>query len=126
MEQKLGEMVIFSGKMHFQFAVIVWILLQVGVDHEFLNPIPFLIGTMVPDCDHRKAPMGRILPLWLFFRHRGFTHSLVALALFSGLVSLYDLKWGILFAGGYFLHLMMDSGTPSGIAWLLGKKKARS
>jgi membrane-bound metal-dependent hydrolase YbcI (DUF457 family) len=114
---------VFSGSIHWKFALIVWIFLQLGVDGSvFLNPIPFLVASIFPDCDHKRAPMGRILPLWLFFKHRGFTHSLYALVLCSCLVSLYDLKWGLLFAGGYFLHLMMDSGTPMGVNWLLKKK----
>jgi membrane-bound metal-dependent hydrolase YbcI (DUF457 family) len=89
----------------------------------FLNPIPFLVGSVFPDADIRKAPMGKLIPLWLFFNHRGFTHTLLGLFIFSGLVCIYDLKWGMLFAGGYFLHLMMDSGTPMGIKWLTGHKK---
>jgi membrane-bound metal-dependent hydrolase YbcI (DUF457 family) len=111
-----------SGSFHWRFAFIVWIFLQLGADTCFLNPIPFLIGTLIPDADHRKAPMGRLIPIWLFCRHRGFTHTVYGMVLFSSLVGIYDVKWGLLFAGGYFLHLMLDSGTPSGIHWF-GKRK---
>lgn len=103
--------------MHLTFNFYVWILLQLGVDHVFLNPIPFLVGSLFPDADHRKAPMGRIFPIWLVCRHRGFTHSVGGIFIFSSLVALYDLKWGVLFAGGYFLHLVEDSSTPQGVKW---------
>jgi membrane-bound metal-dependent hydrolase YbcI (DUF457 family) len=49
----------------------------------FINPIPFLIGSVFPDSDHPKAPMGRILPLHWFFNHRGFTHTLGGMVVFS-------------------------------------------
>lgn len=98
-----------------------------GIDDVFLNPIPFLIGSVFPDCDHRKAPMGRIIPLWLFFNHRGFTHSLVALVLFSLPIGIfYSWKWCLLFAAGYLLHLAMDDSTPMRVKWLLGHKRKRA
>lgn len=96
---------------------------MVGVNNFWFNPIPFLIGSIFPDCDHRKAPMGRLLPLWLVFNHRGFTHTCWGLVGFSALVGCYNLNWGIIFMAGYFLHLVMDSGTPMGIKWIVGHKK---
>jgi membrane-bound metal-dependent hydrolase YbcI (DUF457 family) len=118
-------MIVFSGKIHFQFSLIIWLLIQlVGVTDVFLNPIPFLIGSVFPDCDHKRAPMGRIIPLWLLFNHRGFTHTLTGVALFSLPIGLfYSWKWCMLFACGYVLHLMMDSSTPMGVKWLRGHKK---
>jgi membrane-bound metal-dependent hydrolase YbcI (DUF457 family) len=113
---------VFSGKIHFNFALLIWIMM-VGVNNFWFNPIPFLIGSVFPDCDHKRAPMGRFLPLWLLFPHRGFTHTLFGLVLFSSLLALYYWKWGIIFACGYFLHLAMDSGTPMGIKWIRGHKK---
>jgi membrane-bound metal-dependent hydrolase YbcI (DUF457 family) len=116
---------VFSGKIHFQFALIIWFLIQfIGVQDVFLNPIPFLIGSVFPDCDHKRAPMGRILPMWLLFNHRGFTHTLPALLLFSLPVGMfYSWKWCMLFACGYLLHLAMDDGTPMRVKWLYGHKK---
>jgi membrane-bound metal-dependent hydrolase YbcI (DUF457 family) len=115
--------IVWSGKMHVQFNFLIWVMVQVGVNDMFLNPIPFLLGSLCPDADHRKAPMGKILPLWLAFRHRGFTHTIWGLFLFSSLVGLYDLKWGILFGCGYLLHLLEDSSTPMGINWFWAKRK---
>lgn len=68
--------------------------------------------------------MGRLLPLWLLFNHRGFTHTWFGLLLFSlPIIELVSLKWAILFAAGYLLHLMMDATTPMGIKWFTGHKK---
>jgi inner membrane protein len=118
-------MITFSGKIHWGFALIIWCLIQVGVEDVFLNPIPFLIGSVFPDCDHRRAPMGRLLPLWIVFNHRGFTHTLPSMVIFSAIVAYVSdsWMWCIMFAGGYLLHLMMDSGTPMGIKWLRGHRK---
>jgi membrane-bound metal-dependent hydrolase YbcI (DUF457 family) len=115
---------VFSGRIHWQFAFIVWILIQVGVDDVFLNPIPWLIGSVFPDSDHKRAPMGRLIPLWIMFNHRGFTHTIPALVLFSLPIGIwYSWKWALLFGCGYFIHLMMDSGTPMGIKWFSGHKR---
>lgn len=126
---KLGDnnskgAVAFNGKIHWGFALFLWVLIQQGVPH-FLNPIPFLIGSVFPDCDHRRAPMGRIFPMWLFFKHRGFTHSLQGLIIFSTPVMMWNLKWGVIFGAGYLLHLAMDSGTPSGVKWIFKRKKVK-
>ena len=127
MYEKLGNgVVIWSGKMHVQFNFIIWIFIQLGVDHVFLNPIPFLIGSLWPDCDHKKAPIGRLFPVWLICTHRGFTHTLGGMVLFSLPIGIfYSWKWCMLFAGGYLLHLMMDSSTPMGIHWIKGHRKKK-
>jgi membrane-bound metal-dependent hydrolase YbcI (DUF457 family) len=119
--------VIPSGKVHIGFAFIVWLFIAV-VDTEYanphwFNPIPFLLGSIFADCDHRHAPMGRILPLWIFFKHRGFTHTIGGLLLFSLLVFDFNVHWGLPFFMGYLLHLLMDSTTPMGIKWIRGHRK---
>jgi len=92
----------------------------------FFNPIPFLIGSIFPDADHRHAPMGKIIPLWLVFNHRGFTHSLPALAIFSLPLGIwYSWEWAILFALGYLLHLAMDDSTPMRVKWMTGHKRRK-
>lgn len=110
--------------MHFQFNFLIWILFQCQADF-FINPIPFLVGSLFPDADCKYAPMGKICPLWLFCKHRGITHTLGGLVLFSSLVGLYSWKWGLLFAAGYLLHLLEDSSTPMGIKWIRGHKRKK-
>jgi membrane-bound metal-dependent hydrolase YbcI (DUF457 family) len=103
----------------------MWVLFQgVCFQDVWLNPIPFLIGSVFPDADHKHAPMGRLIPLWLLFNHRGFTHSIPALVIFSAPIGMfYSWKWCALFACGYLLHLAMDDSTPMRVKWLRGHKK---
>ena len=121
-------MIDFSGKIHFQFALILYVMFQlICFQDTFLNPIPFLIGSVFPDCDHPKAPIGRICPMWLFFNHRGFTHTLPAIAVFSLPIGIwYDWKWCMLFALGYLLHLAMDDSTPMRVKWWKGHKRRKA
>lgn len=112
--------------MHLYFAILVWVGVQLGVHTTFLNPIPYLFATLLPDADHKRAPMGRFIPLWIWFKHRGWTHTIWALVTFSTLIgAIFGLKWGLLSAWGYFIHLALDSGTSSGVKWL-GRKKHES
>lgn len=96
---------------------MIWVIL-VGMGNFWLNPIPLLIASTLPDADHKRAPMGRFIPMWLIWKHRTFTHTVWAMILFS--LPFFSLKfqYGISFVIGYFLHLVLDSGTPSGIRWL--------
>lgn len=111
------DVVAFSGRIHFGFAVIVWVMIQMGVDRVFLNPIPLLFATLLPDSDHPRSPIGRFIPLWLIWKHRTFTHTIWAMILFSIPFFIYSFKWGCMFCLGYFLHLTLDSGTYTSIKW---------
>jgi membrane-bound metal-dependent hydrolase YbcI (DUF457 family) len=116
-----------SGKLHFNFALLLWVMFQgVCFQDVFINPIPFLIASVFPDADHPKAPMGRILPLHWFFNHRGFTHTLPGLVVFSLPIGIfYSWKWCALFALGYLLHLAMDDSTAMRVKWWKGHKRRR-
>lgn len=96
-----------------------------------------LIGTLLPDVDHRRpclfVALGAVRALWntrystgraLLGRHRGATHSLLALILASLVAAAlgYALRApsvGGYFALGYGLHLALDALTPSRVplAW---------
>lgn len=118
-------MINFKGKVHWGFALALYLFLIVNdprLDH-YLNPILVVIGSLFPDADHKHAPAGKIFPLWLVFTHRGFTHTIWGLVIFSGVVSIFNNAWAASFAFGYLTHLLLDSLTPSGVHWL-GKKKA--
>jgi len=109
--------VAFSGKIHLYAGIGLWLLLANG--DLFLNPILFLLGCILPDADHRRSLIGKILPLWLWFRHRGAVHSVwFMLVCFAIAGSLWHPMAGIALAAGVFLHLIMDSCTPSGVRWL--------
>lgn len=104
---------------------MMYLFLAIGDQNFFhhINPLWVLSGSLFPDADHKHAPAGKILPLWLFFKHRGFTHTIFGMVGFSSLVGLLNPWWAISFGFGYFTHLLLDCLTPSGVNWL-GKKKS--
>jgi len=99
-----------------------------------------LISALVPDLDasdgalkHWYIMIGsgknkiRIKPFYpiaeivsLFFKHRGFLHSLYAAIIF-GVVLLIFTPWYYAFAGffGYLSHIILDACTPAGVPLLL-------
>jgi membrane-bound metal-dependent hydrolase YbcI (DUF457 family) len=76
------------------------------------------IGSLLPDCDYRKSPIGKILPIWLISKHRGFTHSYficTAVSVFAVLSVGYGFGIGLLI--GYALHLLADSLTKMSLPY---------
>jgi len=66
-----------------------------------------IFGGLLPDIDHPRSILGRFNPLarWGLTTHRGFTHTLTALLLFSTPF----LVVGILtFSAGYLSHIVAD------------------
>ncbi len=86
------------------------------------------IGALLPDVDHPKSKIGRMLPgishgiHWLF-RHRGATHSLLATFIVSSLVSLWSVEAGLGMLTGYLTHLACDFWTDGGIPLLWPHKR---
>ncbi|MNV54171.1 hypothetical protein D3C71_1463450 [compost metagenome] len=97
-------MIAFSGKTHLTIGVIIWCFFP------HLSFIFVAIGSLFPDSDHRKAIMGRILPLWILgFKHRGLTHHLWFVAIVSWLIDMYVLKGsGWSFFIGCASHIIGD------------------
>lgn len=110
-------MCVFKGSIHWRFAFLVWVLIQCQID-IWLNPLPLLFATLLPDADIKYSLIGRFIPLWVFWKHRTFTHTIWAMMLFSLPFFSVSLIWGIMFLSGYFLHLVMDSGTKMSVNWL--------
>lgn len=98
------------------------------------------IGGIAPDIDQPTAPFWRNLPVGKLFGrvfdkllggHRFITHSLLGVALFSGLMYLLlqalhpiipsiDTQLVLIaFAVGMLSHLLMDTFTKEGVPWLL-------
>ncbi|WP_392588583.1 metal-dependent hydrolase [Serratia ureilytica] len=89
-----------------------------------------LLTSLLPDIDHPKSVLGQRLrwlaiPIARAFGHRGFTHSLLAIA---GGMALFQLdvprSWPIpadalhAMIIGYFSHLLADMLTPAGVPLL--------
>lgn len=77
------------------------------------------VASLLPDTDTRKSLMGRWIPVWLFTKHRGFTHSFLGLCVCTFLCFLCVQSVAIAssFFVGYFSHLALDWLTPRGIQW---------
>ena len=94
----------FSGFTHIVIGIVVWIFFPQ------LNLPILILGSLFPDCDHRKAAMGRILPLWLVgFKHRSVTHKMWFVTVIALLIDLYWIKgigWSFLI--GCVSHIMGD------------------
>ena len=77
------------------------------------------IGSLLPDADHPDAPVGKIIPLWIVFKHRTYTHSLffMIFIVLLGLVLSVNIFLVIGTIIGVFTHLLLDSTTPTGIRW---------
>ena len=84
-----------------------------------------LIGSYGPDIDSVSIFTRNGKPLKWFVKHRGPTHSLLALVLFALIVLLITSNWyyTLAFATGYFFHLLMDSLTLSGVPMFWPSKK---
>ena len=93
------------------------------------NPSPTgvvvaMVGSLLPDIDHSASTLGKFLPLHWFLKHRGFTHSLLALALTMGLGAWYLSPGNALALSiGYASHLVLDCLNRQGCPLLWPAKK---
>jgi inner membrane protein len=101
---------------------------------DSLQLVFLAIGSVLPDIDHPQGLIYQFLetPEWLSKgisglaqRHRGPTHTLlaaiafmVASLLFANVYLRFDVLTSIMLFLGYVSHLLSDSLTRSGIAWL--------
>ncbi|MFQ5474383.1 MAG: metal-dependent hydrolase [Candidatus Nanoarchaeia archaeon] len=77
-----------------------------------------LLGSLLPDVDHPDSFLGKRTKIFaLLFEHRGFLHSIyaVALAVIFGFIMFGNnsLAWAL--AIGYFSHLVSDAFSKEGI-----------
>jgi inner membrane protein len=87
--------------------------------NQDLNLLAVAIGALLPDADTKRSILGRLIPLWLIFKHRGFTHRLYGLFLFStACLVLFDKNIAVSFFIGYLSHLILDAFTVKGLKWL--------
>lgn len=118
-------MLVFNGRTHAAVGITIGLLLikklKMPTDTMLLiYLIGLYIGTLLPDADHKYAPMGKVIPLWLFLKHRTLTHSifmfLVPIFLIKLLVNHIPLIY--FFSQGIFLgiacHIAMDLLNPTG------------
>jgi inner membrane protein len=110
-------------------AAWAWAAPRLGLPVLAPEPLVLVIaGALLPDIDHPKSWVGRrarcvARPIAAMLGHRGFTHSLLAVALCVALLQARGvgrMAWEPL-AVGYLSHLAADLITPAGLrlAWPL-------
>lgn len=119
-----------SGNSHIAIGIMLsTVALKIGFDESielesFGTAVAVSgIGSLFPDIDHAGSKLGSRVPLIAkMFKHRGFTHTIWALVLFTLLFkALNDRYMGlsnimvIIFALSYLGHILADILTPEGL-----------
>jgi membrane-bound metal-dependent hydrolase YbcI (DUF457 family) len=84
---------------------IIGLISSIPVSHIQGDILLGMIGGIFPDIDHKKSILGRFNPFVSLMTHRGFSHTIAALLIFS-IPFLYVNNFT--FAVGYFSHLIAD------------------
>ncbi|MBN2459666.1 metal-dependent hydrolase [Candidatus Woesearchaeota archaeon] len=85
-----------------------------------------ILGSLFPDIDSATSFIGKRMKLVsLFFKHRGAIHSLPVMAACTMLFFIItgNAYYTMAFLLGYLSHLLIDSLTPMGVAWMWPSKK---
>jgi inner membrane protein len=102
----------------FAFLIAIIALKFLSPQNQLLFTFILLIGAAFPDIDHPKSRLGQMAwPFSVFFEHRGFFHSFLGIALFTGLLFLISgsMLYSVAFLLGYASHIFADSLTVQGI-----------
>lgn len=112
---------------HLSTAFSVGLPLMLTTDSVGLVPaIGLAVGAVFPDIDESRSYIGRRLPIIshlikFLFGHRGIFHSMpfLLLVLFAFYSFVYSFGWSDewihWFGLGYFMHIIMDSFSVSGV-----------
>ena len=116
---------------HISFAIFISLMIikfSPPVSRYFFL-LAMVLGSLLPDLDSATSFIGKKFKLVsLFFKHRGMIHGIVFLTGFSIIVFLItkNFYYFLAFATGYLSHLLLDSMTPSGVAFFWpGKNRVR-
>ncbi|NGT68456.1 metal-dependent hydrolase [Clostridium perfringens] len=80
------------------------------------------LGSLLPDIDTPYSFIGARLkiisyPLSIFFKHRGGLHSIIPIIIILWIGILLNSKFILSVSLGYFLHLLGDTFSRSGVNW---------
>lgn len=124
-------------KTHLATTLAISLPLMVTSDSLSVESLSFVaLGAVFPDIDEPHSYIGRRMigisnSMKVVFGHRGLTHSLVGLFAAIFIFHLGSTTFGLpleliyWFAFGYFAHLLQDSFSKKGIAWLQPFSKKR-
>lgn len=119
---------------HLAFGILMFLIANAaGITSSYLALAVCLFGSMLPDIDRSRSKIGKKFWLvsWLaekIFHHRGPIHSILFMLFFSAVFGLLFKYLGLSqmltfwLAIGYLSHLVLDSLTPQGVAWLFPLK----
>lgn len=123
-------MIVFSYKTHSVFAVILGAILSYYLNLQikdiynlFFYYFALVLGGLLPDIDTKTSIISKFLfPIsWIFrifFKHRGFTHSALAILIMLILTIKYWDVNPLFFIGltiGYISHIFLDMLTSEGV-----------
>jgi len=96
----------------------------------FLFVFGTLLGCLLPDIDHEKTMLSKILPKFIhkILKHRKQTHSLLFSLIFAGCFYFINLFFALGIFFGCLLHIAEDAFTKAGIhnfLWYPFKRKRR-
>lgn len=118
---------LFRTHIAFSFLIGLIFISVLNPVNQILFMILVLSGSAVPDIDQPNSKIGKNFKIigWLF-RHRGIFHSVFMALLISSALYFFTGYFSA-FLLGYLSHLVTDSFTVSGIAFLypLSNKKVR-
>jgi inner membrane protein len=121
---------------HVAVGAVAWIWAAPHLGLPAFEPVSLALavgGALLPDMDHPRSWVGRRArmisrPLAAMFGHRGFTHSILAVALCAYLLARQGWHRQIVdpLVVGYLSHLAADLITSSGLrlAWPLQQRFA--
>ncbi|WP_027108566.1 metal-dependent hydrolase [Lacticigenium naphthae] len=117
-------------KTHVTVTYALALPLLMSTDSLFIgNVVALGIGSVFPDIDHPRSYIGRRLQgvshiVGKIFGHRGLAHSIVGIFFFLYLSRFIlfhlqlPIEWGDWFILGYISHMVEDSFSKTGVAWL--------
>ena len=84
------------------------------------------IGALLPDVDTKKSFIRKFIPFFFPLKHRGHTHSIVGLLIFSLIIipcGINSITTGLIW--GYLSHILADSFTITGTYPFYPQEKIR-
>lgn len=103
-----------TGKIHSTLYLMTYYSLHQDLSVNWLVVAGGIIGSYLPDADHKRSLAGKIIPLWKICKHREETHSLY-FAIFAGsLFSVINFWLGIGVLTGMLAHYLGDLTTYYG------------
>ncbi len=111
----LGKTHIASG-----LAIGTYAMTKGVIEPSLINTIALVMGSLIPDIDKKGTTASKkaILPFYILFKHREFTHSIVGGVFFYMLIMTFFPRVMMAFIIGIVSHDLMDYFTTHGIKLL--------